>query len=1344
MGKQRSKRYVDPMSPLGQDNLPIVLSKGRINLNVKLPEQTYIGDTGSSDYIGDQYQYTDYDDLNTYKEDLPYLEDIRESNQGSLSALGNSLGKFVGKTAINVIGGLGGTVYGGVNAIAQGDYSKLWDNSFMDKLDILDKGVDNIFKVYKSLDYEDQNILQRAFLHPVQFTDDAMGALSFTVGAILTELLTSGLGSATVLPKALKYMKYLDRSVDAAEATANLSSKAAIAMNAIGPATKLTKQLATGAAYESMVEARQASMELRDKLTSEWESLNPDISMPDSVSAEIDDKVSKAGLFTYLSNLALVGSSNIVQFPKIFGLGSKTIRDVEGKIIKNAESELFESTISNPSRLTKVAAGLKNPLYEGIIEEGGQHTVSDFAKNYWSLKNDQQSKDEVGDFLGVFADSLAKTYTTKEGWNDIGMGMLIGSLGAPGRGILSALGKDNSLGKYGFEELRDDKGEITGYKRRELWGGGIMGGINELNQDINSIENLVSELNQIPSLSSAMKANHDFLVQNNLLQKKADDSWSNNDLFEFNNAKDDQIHAYVSSRVKAGLYDDLVETVDKMKQMTPEEFYIEFKGEEANNNTTDIQRILYKKSTIDEFQKKAENTREAFEITDRIYKGNNEDLREELIHSIAATKNMDVRETSINNRLKEITKNTIDLNQVKGIGDPQVEKDLIDLYKQFDPIQYNLYKDEIQELVKDSKRVKDQRQKYLNMYNILFTEEGQKAFEEYQTKLAEDAIKLEEETRKKEEEAAREKEKKVNIENIKKKVETQEVPPPTIEDELIPIPEATLEPIEDTVEEAEEVLDTEETAVMAIESNKEVKANRELAISDDGLVKNASSEEQIRIGDLEIHNLDYKRIIGNTISYLGIDKVTLGRLSDGEIESKSFDIYDDEGNIIINEFVDVKLFSRNDFIPGDRVNMFVPTFEQMQERGLQDYTSIDYNNNIEDVNEFPIAIVDDTNKIVGYVPTQSGVKRLVSDEFKEVALQQNLLLRTKIFENKEETFSTTITSKSPGWLILNKPSNQKSLYTALGDGTKLANDVTIGIGKLDQIYINNSRGGVYKNSIINGDKVVNGVVYAIVPSSKEDSYIMYPMDTKPIGESNAATIVNAIRIFAKTTSNKALTSSEKQSFDNLSEDYNFNNFDDLTKFINTVMYGTANPAKDEYIFKLYKDNLILDKYGKAKFPIQRIIDDEATRKAIIDILSKRFYSVRLENLNSNSPYIQYILDNGIIIPKEYNNYKDYLNDNQVITSNIRGIKIENNEYAFTAQSVIGISNEVVPVAIRVEEVAEPIVEEIIEETPKKKPKKGLGLDPNKFKGKKPNLDINPESIVKASITSAEDLMKKCL
>jgi hypothetical protein len=1311
------------------------------------------GDVNTFDYSRDNS--LDRGNLTPY--DLPDLNDTRTANQGTLSSLGNSTASFLGKTVNSVIGGVAGTIYGVGSAIANKDVSKLWDNSFLDKTDEIDKGLGDIFKVYKSSDYLQSNFLQRAFLHPLQFTDDATQALSFTAGAIISTLITEGAADAMVVPKALKFMKTLSQGAEAAEATAELLSPAQKLLRGVSNTNKVVRDLAAGASYESIVEARKATMDLRDKMYSDFAKDHPGQDMDENTKKDIDSRLTQAGLFTYLSNLALVGSTNLAQFPKIFGLGYNTSRIAEGSIVRNVESGLFKAAEHNTGLVSKIATALKNPFEEGVKEEGLQDVISNTAQQYWDRKNDTNSKDEVGRFLTTAAHNLADTYTSKEGWNDIGMGMIIGGLGAPGKGALSILGENNAIGKHGYDVIRDPlTGEITGTKRKDIWTGGVLGGFEEQAEERHKIAQVVDDLNNHTDLGKSMQANYDFLVQSNSLEKDKEKALSIGDIFNFQNAKDDQIHSYISSRIKAGMFQDVLDNIDNMKKQSSEEFYTQFKGQEASDNATDIEKTRYQQDTIREFEQKAKNTNEAIKIGDSVYKGDNEDLREELVHSIAASKNLDVRENLINQSLADLSGGYISNLGLRNDTDGTIEKQLVENFENNNPTDATINGDKIIQLLNDSRKLRAKRQQYLDIYNHLFTEKGQKDFEDHQVKAKETIQKLEDLKQQKEEEKITEDIKKQNVKETVQKAKDLETPTDAIANEDIPnvnfdeeltVPKTTEtttgSPEVTTPEVSEETkLTPEEAAVVKIEQHKEVQANREVAMFDDGLTNNPTPEHYTKIGDLPIINTDLQRTIGNTISYLGIDKVVLGRVNEeGEVESRTFDTFDNNGDININPNVETKLFSQDYYNPGTKVKLFIPTIGQMGDRGLDNYSQADYTTNIDNVEEFPIGISGEDGKLIGYLPTQSGINRLVAEQFRQQALADNLALRQTIFNNKEIEYNTTITSKSPGFIITDKFENQKSLFKALGDGSKLANKVKLSISKLGDLYINNSSQGVFTDGdVINKDNIKPGVVYSIVPSSQEGKYLAYPMRTNTIGLDNAKTIVEAIRLFAEPN----LTEKDKESLSNITE-YNFKNFSDVADFVNRIMYGSSKAeASDKTVFKLFKDNLILSKFDGGKFSLQDIVTSQETRDKIANILADRYYSVKLENLNTNKTYISYSLDdNGLIKENEYKNYQQYLNDNSVITSNIRGIPMGDNNYAFTAQPVIGIANALdIQKELTKEEKANLSVEEAQEQPSPKLTKKTM-FDPSKSKPKEFD-NISPEFIEEQNIKSGEDLKKKCL
>src|SRR5690606_19010603 len=125
---------------------------------------------------------------------------------------------------------------------------RLWDNDLTTELDKASDAIGDYFKVYKSNDFNERNLVARAVLNPVQFTDQVMDTLSFTTGAVITELISGGLASSMVVPRALRYFKGLGKASEMAEVGAQLAGGSNRLLRGLGNTGTLTRQLATGAA----------------------------------------------------------------------------------------------------------------------------------------------------------------------------------------------------------------------------------------------------------------------------------------------------------------------------------------------------------------------------------------------------------------------------------------------------------------------------------------------------------------------------------------------------------------------------------------------------------------------------------------------------------------------------------------------------------------------------------------------------------------------------------------------------------------------------------------------------------------------------------------------------------------------------------------------------------------------------------------------------------------------------------------------------------------------------------------------------------------------------------------
>lgn len=1390
MAKNREK---DPVTGINlnrltnYNNSEPVEYRTDINLdNLSIPGSSPMtGSTGDANLFN--YEGSKYDN-SILPYELDNLSDIRSQNQGIFDSLGRATANLVGKTAVNVVGGLVGTAYGATEAIKEGRVSALWDNELTTSLDKASEAIGDYFRVYKSNDFNERNLITRAVLNPVQFTDELMDTLSFTTGAILTEMISGGLASGMVVPRALKYFKGLNKTAKAAEAGAELANTSNALFRGLGNAGTLSRQLATGAAYEAAVEARHASMELRDTLYNQWLENNPGASIEDMSEEDrnsIDDRLSDAGLFTFLTNIALVGGSNIIQFPKVFGAGyntSKRAQDLSQRITRNASGEFVDSALptTRAGRIaSNIATAARNPIMEGIVEEGGQGVISGIANDFFARKFDLDSKATVEDFLTSFGKSLIDTYTTAEGWEEIGMGMIIGSLGAPSRGAMSLFGRNTRLGQYGFNE------DGT---RRELWDGGIVGSFRERAEQTAEIANYIEELNNNTSLMEAMKSNYDFLVQADSLDKSMDIALQNNDVFNFNNFRDDKIHAYISSRLKAGLSSDLDTTVEQLQRTSPEDLYLEFRGQEALDIATDQELADFKQSTIKEFKDKIEATKEAYDIVDNAYTGDNDEIRDYFAHSIATAKYLDIREESINTALSDLSNGAINnlnirgtdihnlnqeidrLNELKNTEElsdqdkididnlikfyeniPDKQRQLtVDEYQSIlnmqnsDPVTLSLNLNKITELLDDSRKLRNRRQSFINDYNNIFTQEGIERIQRQQRKYLKDqekareaeeeAIKQAEAEQAKLDEELRVQDRKAEIKSKKDaaKVKKNEV----AEEEIDPftnIQEASLlDENGDTVSNSEilsleqqeqeiqdrwqEELDNlkseydqnklldpntpepidqlqaihakyqamidnlnnditpEEEAVITNIEQEEVYEENKL-LNQDGLVRNPSQEDKNSKRQIYLQDNWFKRDVGNTVISLNIDYNKYSTFINGNLETNITDIIDDEGRVRINENFDSRLQDPTQFNKGTTVNIIIPSYQQILDKGIggDGYSESDYNKYIDNVDMFPIAFTDNDGNIIGYLPTQTNVKNNVNPEYLKTELIKNKELRQQIFDNRDSTITANIVDKSSGTPIFQR--YNQSIYDSLGDGSRLADGVSIGIfkeGKL-QTGINNP----YQDNIklpdgVSNDEYFNeGYIYAVIPTAKEGEHFAINMDVNTISDSDASSIIKILELY-KANPKFAGDANLVNERESLSVEVDFNNIQEVNRALESILY--INNDNDNYMFRMDSDKLILGLTPDMQFT-WKDFRKQATKDRIKDILSERYYAVRLANFGN--PFNSYsVSENGQLDIVRNRNYFDYLNNNNVIQSNIQSEPISNkaNERYFTAQSVIEIGN----------------------------------------------------------------------
>ena len=360
----------------------------------------------------------------------------------------NGLQKFGIKTGTAVLGGTIGTVEGIINGVSQGSWDAVYNSDFNNWLDDVNTSVDYSLPNYYT-EQEKQKGLGSSALTANFWANDVLGGLSFTVGTIVSEgIWAAATGGTSVIARGAnltgRIANWSSKSLGTVKSLKGLQKAAKTIKQPYINASK-TKQildqarfLTTSAGYESGFEARHYMKETEQEWQANFELENG--RLPNAFEkGEFKEGLTESANAVFATNMALVGFSNQVVLGKMI-LGKTTTGAVKNSAIKRKLFGLgFDKTESGaikaltPNKYQKVAGRLygfaKPAITEGVIEEGGQAVTSGTAKNYMLSAYSPEGTNESISLTEALYDSMAETYGTKQGFKEVGIGMIIGILG---------------------------------------------------------------------------------------------------------------------------------------------------------------------------------------------------------------------------------------------------------------------------------------------------------------------------------------------------------------------------------------------------------------------------------------------------------------------------------------------------------------------------------------------------------------------------------------------------------------------------------------------------------------------------------------------------------------------------------------------------------------------------------------------------------------------------------------------------------------------------------------------------------------------------------------------------
>lgn len=376
-------------------------------------------------------------------------EDRLAKEQGVMEKIGSGAVRLVSKAGLYALDATAGTAYGIFNGIKDESLSAIWDNDLSNWIDELNKDVDYALPIYKSNEYKAGNILQNIFSEPITFlSGDLFDGLAFVGGALIPEVALGILSGGATLPSSLAKFggKLALKSAKTTAKNTAMTSKrlydAAKIGEKIGDGVRTAGFLVRTSNFEASVEARHNFHESIDNYISQYEVSS---GKPPSREELIDflDTAKSAANGVWGTNMAILSVSNVAMFGKTFGIMNRTRDKVNNfgnslvGLSPKAGKKAGELIVKDPSLATKITGNaykiLSKPLIEGIYEEGFQGVAGKTMQKY--LESSYNPEFEAGyDLWSALSDGFYETYGTKDGWKEIGIGMIIGSLGGTMQG----------------------------------------------------------------------------------------------------------------------------------------------------------------------------------------------------------------------------------------------------------------------------------------------------------------------------------------------------------------------------------------------------------------------------------------------------------------------------------------------------------------------------------------------------------------------------------------------------------------------------------------------------------------------------------------------------------------------------------------------------------------------------------------------------------------------------------------------------------------------------------------------------------------------------------------------
>lgn len=406
-----------------------------------------------------------------YESYIPGVDnDTRLSrSQGRTEKWMRGLGKFVGKTALYGLGGVIQPFYGIYAGVSRGNFNAVFDNDFTGWLDDQDKKMDYGLAHYYNREERDMNFLQ-SMTTANFWSNDFLSGLAFTVGAMLSSAVYSGAGLMNLARTGARAGVALARIGNAASDTKKALGaylRAARIGQRVGKGLDTAAFLGASTAWEASVEARSMLMEAEENFRQSYRNAyGRGVPYEELMKFRADN--ANAANAVFAANVGILSLSNIAMFGDMFGMDLGVDKFIKRNIFGVGAERMDNGMLRTitPKKWQKIAGNtfniIKRPVLEGLYEEGLQGVASRSAEDWVESRyNPMAIRQNIG-YMEAIKNGFKETYGSSQGWKEIGIGMIIGSvMGGKTFGGIKEWSQDMSRNKGMVEAYNANAGALT-------------------------------------------------------------------------------------------------------------------------------------------------------------------------------------------------------------------------------------------------------------------------------------------------------------------------------------------------------------------------------------------------------------------------------------------------------------------------------------------------------------------------------------------------------------------------------------------------------------------------------------------------------------------------------------------------------------------------------------------------------------------------------------------------------------------------------------------------------------------------------------------------------------------